>query len=120
MFIKDLKFWLLHKVLCCVIFHKSKFNQYSTQELFLMWCIYNKKQVCWTFWIFNQLLICATHKDVPLTYGHVFTIIAKTLNVNFNDFDRVVECSYFTSQAFVRSEVIDASFCLIPVHTRSY
>ena len=26
MFIKDLKFWLLHKVLSCVVFHKSEFN----------------------------------------------------------------------------------------------
>ena len=30
MFIKDLKFWLLHKVLCCVVFHKSESNQVST------------------------------------------------------------------------------------------
>ena len=43
MFIKDLKYWLLHKVLACVIFHKSKFNRVSAQELFLMWCIHNKK-----------------------------------------------------------------------------
>ena len=58
-------------------------------------------------------------KDVPLTHRHVVTIIIKTLNVKFDDFDRVIECSYFTKQAFVRGEVVDASFCLIPTHTSS-
>ena len=67
------------KVLCCVVFHKSEFNRVSTQEMFLMWCIHNRKQVCWTYWIFNQLLTCANRKDVPLTYGHVITIIAKLI-----------------------------------------
>ena len=62
-FIKDLKFLLLHKVLSYVVFHKSEFNRCSAQELFLMWCIHNKKQVCWTYWIFNQLLTCAICKD---------------------------------------------------------
>ena len=28
-FIKDLKYWLLHKVLACVIFHKIEFNRVS-------------------------------------------------------------------------------------------
>ena len=46
MFIKDLKYWLLHKVLACVIFHKSESNRVSAQEMFLMWYIYNKKEVC--------------------------------------------------------------------------
>ena len=36
MFIQDLKYWLLHKVLACVIFHKTEFNRVSAQELFLM------------------------------------------------------------------------------------
>ena len=43
MFIKDLKFWLLHKVLACVVFHKFKFNRLSAQELFLVWCIHTMK-----------------------------------------------------------------------------
>ena len=46
MFIKDLKYRLLYKVLACVIFHKTEFNRVSAQELFLMWCIHNKKQFC--------------------------------------------------------------------------
>ena len=46
MFIKDLKYWLLYKVLACVVFHKSEFNRVFAQELFLMWCIHSKKQVC--------------------------------------------------------------------------
>ena len=29
MFIKDMKYWLLHKGLACVIFHKSEFNRIS-------------------------------------------------------------------------------------------
>ena len=70
MFIKDLKFWLLYKVLACVIFYKSEFNRVSAQELFLMWCIHNKKQVYWIYWIFNQLLTCASCKNAPLTHGH--------------------------------------------------
>ena len=49
MFIKDLKYWLLHKVLACVIFHKTEFNRVFAQELFLMWFIHNKKQVSWTY-----------------------------------------------------------------------
>ena len=95
-FIKDLKYWLLHKVLACVIFHKIEFNRVSAQELFLMWCIHNKKQVSWTYWMFNQLLACASHKDAPLTHGHVITIIAKALNVNLDNYTRFVEHSYFT------------------------
>ena len=59
MFIKDITYWLLHKVLACFIFHKTEFNRVTAQELFLMWCIHNKKQVCWTYWVFNQLLACA-------------------------------------------------------------
>ena len=86
MFIKDMRYWLLHKVLACVVFHKSEFNRVSAQELFLMWCVHNKKQVCWTYWLFNQLLSCAACKDTPLTHGHVVTIIAKALNVNLDDY----------------------------------
>ena len=96
MFIKDFNLWLLHKVLACVVFHKSQFNQVSTQELFLMWCIHNKKQVCWTYWIFNQLLTYVAHKDDPLTHGHVVTIITKSFDVNLDNFTCVVYCSYFT------------------------
>ena len=31
MYIKDMKYWLLHKVLTCVVFHKSEFNRVSAQ-----------------------------------------------------------------------------------------
>ena len=119
MFIKDIKFWLLHKVLACVVFHKTESNRISSQELFLMWCIHNKKPVCWTYWIFNQLLACAPKKDAPLTHGHVITIIAKSLNVNLANHPRVVEHSYFTKQAFIRGEVVDAKFRVIPARKRS-
>ena len=119
MFIKDLKYWLMHKVLACVIFHKIESNRVSSQELFLLWCIHNKKQVCWTYWIFNQLLACAPRKDGPLTHGHVVTIIAKALNVNLANYTRVVEHSYFTKHAFVRGEVVDANFRVVPARSRS-
>ena len=119
MFIKDIKFWLLHKVLACVVFHKTESNRISSQEFFLMWCIHNKKQVCQTYWIFNQLLACAPKKDAPLTHGHVVTIIDKSLNVNLTNHPCVVEHSYFTKQAFIRSEVVDAQFRVIPARRRS-
>ena len=119
MFIKDLKYWLLHKVLACVIFNKTEFNKVSSQELFLMWCVHNKKQVSWTYWLFNQLLACATKKDALLTHGHVVTIIAKSLNVDLTNLARTVKCSFFTKQAFVRGEMLDSSLKLIPAHTRS-
>ena len=96
MFIKDLQYWLLHKVLACVIFNKTEFNRVSRQELFLMWCIHNKKQVCWTYWIFNQMLACAPRKDAPLTHGHMVTIITKALNINLANYTRFAEHSYFT------------------------
>ena len=83
-----------------------------------MWCIHNKKPICWTYWIFNQLLSCAPRKESPLTHGHVVTIIAKALNINFDAYTRKVDCSYFTNHAFVRGEVYDAGFCFIP--NRSY
>ena len=35
MFIKDLKYWLLHKVLACVIFNKTEFNRVSRQRVIL-------------------------------------------------------------------------------------
>ena len=79
-----------------------------------MWCIHNNKQVCWIFWIFNQLLACAPRKDTPLTHGHVVTIIAKALNVNLANYSLVVEHSYFTKHAFVRGEVVDSQFRFIP------
>ena len=119
MFIKDMNYWLLHKTLACVVFHKSESNRISVQEMFLMWCIHNKKQVCWTYWIFNQLLSCAPRKDAPLTHGHVITIIAKALNVDFAAYTRKVECSYFTNHALVRGEVCDSNFRFIPAHSRS-
>ena len=119
MFIKDMKYWLLHKVLGCVIFHKSEFNRVSAQEIFLMWCIHNKKLICWTYWIFNQLLSCAPRKNSPLTHEHVITIVAKALNVDLAGYTRKVECSYFTNHAFMRGEVIDAGFQFIPARSRS-
>ena len=119
MFIKDITYWLLFKVLACVIFHKTEFNRVTTQELFLMWCIHNKKQVCWTYWVFNQLLACAPRKDAPLTHGHMITIIAKALNVNLANYTHFFKCSYFTKQAFVRGEIVDAAFRLIPPHSHS-
>ena len=84
-----------------------------------MWCIYNKKQVCWTYWIFNQLLSCAPRKEAPLTHGHVVTIIAKALNINFDAYTKKVDCSYFTNHAFVRGEVVDVGFRFIPARSRS-
>ena len=54
-----------------------------------------------------------------LTHGHVITIIAKAFNVDFSNFTRTVECSYFTKQAFVRGEIVDYAFRLIPAKTRS-
>ena len=77
-----------------------------------MWCIHNKKPICWTYWIFNQLLSYAPRKDSPLTHGHVITIVAKALNIDLADYTRKVECSYFTNHAFVRGEVVDAGFFL--------
>ena len=114
-----MKYWLLHKVLACVIFHKSEFNRVSAQEMFLMWCIHNRKQVCWTYWIFNQLLSCAPRKDAPLTHCHVVTIIAKALNINLENYSRKIECSYFANHALIRGEVVDAGFTFIPTHSRS-
>ena len=35
MFIKDKKYWLLHKVLACVIFHKSEFIGFLHKRCFL-------------------------------------------------------------------------------------
>ena len=110
MFIKDMKYWLLHKVLACVIFHKSEFNRVFAKKMFLMWCIHNKKPICWTYWIFNQLLSCASRKDSPLTHGHMITLVAKALNVDLAGYTHKVECSYFTNHAFVRGEVVDAGF----------
>ena len=68
--------------------------------------------------MFNQLLACASRKDAPLTHGHLITIVAKALNVNLDNYTRFVEHSYFTKQAFVRGEIVDAAFHLIP--PRSY
>ena len=73
-----------------------------------MWCIHNKKPIFWTYWIFNQSLSCAPHKDSPLTHGYVITIVAKALNIDLASYTRKVECSYFTNHAFVRGEVVDA------------
>ena len=117
--IKDMKYWLLHKVLACVVFHKSESNRISAQEMFLMWCIYNKKQVYWNYWIFNQLLSYAPRKEAPLTHGHSVTIIAKALNINFDAYTRKVECSYFTNHVFVRGEVVDVGFRFIHARSRS-
>ena len=47
------------------------------------------------------------------------TIIAKSLNVNLANYPRVVEPSYFTKQAFIRGEMVDAQFRVIPARKRS-
>ena len=47
------------------------------------------------------------------------TIITKSLNVNLANHPRVVEPSYFTKQAFIRGEVVDAQFRVIPARKRS-
>ena len=49
----------------------------------------------------------------------MITIVAKALNVDLADYTRKVECSYFTNHAFVRGEVVDAGFRLIPTQSRS-
>ena len=69
--------------------------------------------------MFNQLLACASRKDALLTYGYVITIIAKALNVNLDNYTHFVEHSYFTKKAFVRGEIVDAAFRLIPPHSHS-
>ena len=46
---------------------------------------------------------CASRKDVPLTNGHIITIIAKAFNVDFAQIDHVAPCIYFTKQAHTRS-----------------
>ena len=47
------------------------------------------------------------------------TIIVKSLNNNLTNHPRVVEPSYFTKQAFIRGEVIDVKFHVIPTRKRS-
>ena len=54
-----------------------------------------------------------------MTHGHIVTIIAKALNINFDAYTRKVECSYFTNHAFVRGEVVDAGFHFIPARSHS-
>ena len=54
-----------------------------------------------------------------MTHGHVITIIDKALNVNLANYTNFVECSYFTKQAFVRGEIVDAAFHLIPPRSHS-
>ena len=54
-----------------------------------------------------------------MTHGHVITIIAKAFNVAFAQVDHVAPCIYFTKQALVRGEVVDASFRIVPTHARS-
>ena len=49
----------------------------------------------------------------------MITIVAKALNINLDNYTRFVEHSYFTKKAFVRGEIVDAAFHLIPPHSRS-
>ena len=65
------------------------------------------------------MLSCAPRKDVPLTHGHVVTIVAKALNINLENYTRKIECSYFTNHALIRGEVVDAGFTFIPARSRS-
>ena len=69
--------------------------------------------------MFNQLLAYALRKDTPLTHGHLITIFAKALNVNLDNYTHFVEHSYFTKKAFVRGEIVDAAFRLIPPRSHS-
>ena len=47
------------------------------------------------------------------------TIIAKALNINIANYTRFAEHSYFAKQAFIRGEVVDASFRVIPARSWS-
>ena len=62
---------------------------------------------------------CTACKDTPLTHGHVVTIIAKALNINLDNYTRIVVCTYFTNHDFVRGEVVDVAFQFIPACSRS-
>ena len=65
------------------------------------------------------MLTYTLRKDVPLTHGHVITIVAKALNVDLAAYTRKVECSYFTNHALVRGEVCDVGFRFIPARSHS-
>ena len=39
--------------------------------------------------------------------------------MHLSNYTRFVECSYFTKQAFVRGEIVDVVFHLIPPHSCS-
>ena len=49
----------------------------------------------------------------------MITIVAKALNINLDNYTRFVEHSYFTKQANLKGEIMDAAFCLIPPHSHS-
>ena len=72
MFIKDLKYWLLHKVLACVIFHKTEFNRVSAQELFLMWCTPQPRRAAKPAEFLSSTLCGTLQPESPLegTLGH--------------------------------------------------
>ena len=77
MFIKDLKYWLIHKVLACVVFHISEFNRVSAQELFLMWCIHKKnKYVGLIGYLFNYWLMLH-EKMLYLSMGMLLLLLQK-------------------------------------------
>ena len=93
-FIKDHKYQLLYKILAYYIFGKSEGNMVSVQELFLIWCVHEKKPICWSHWLLNQLLDCSNHSAGPLTRGHVITQIAITFDMSQSSFSsmRCVRC----------------------------
>ena len=113
-FIKYHKYWLLHKMLACLIFGKSEGNRVSIQELFLIWCVLEKKPICWPHWILNQMFDCSNHSTSPLTHDHVITQIALAFNVSQSLLSsmRCVRLIHFTKQAFTYGEVIDTNFNL--------
>ena len=69
---------------------------------------------------------------LPFTYTYIYILLSfqllhlsysiyilTTLNINLANYTRFVEHSYFTKQAFVRGEVVDASFRVIPARSWS-
>ena len=61
-------------------------------------------------------LIYGKSFHLPVELEHRAYWATRALNFDFDVVDHVAPCTYFTKQALVRGEVVDASFHFIPAH----
>ena len=80
--IRDHCLLLLHKFFSHTVFGKSESNKCSRQDLFLLWCVKNRKPVSLPYYIRHSLEDHFSRKITALTFGFLATAAAEHFEID--------------------------------------